>query len=114
MAKKRAKKRANKRANKRAKKLDKKLAKKRAKKQKRDKKGQKGAKKGRQKGGPKYGPKIKTICYFMSPGHGFNFPLRHTLIHGLLNIWTGLLYLTFPHEADILTLIMSHKLTPSL
>ena len=31
--------------------------------------------------------------------------------HGLLNIWTELLYLTFPYEADILTLIMSHKLT---
>ena len=31
--------------------------------------------------------------------------------HGLLNIWTELLYLTCPHEADLLTLIMSHKLT---
>jgi hypothetical protein len=28
--------------------------------------------------------------------------------HGLLYIWTELLYLTFPHEADLLTLMMSH------
>ena len=38
----------------------------------------------------------------------------HWLGHGLLNIWTELLYLTFPHEADLLTLIMSHKLTQYL
>ena len=36
------------------------------------------------------------------------------LNHGLLNIWTELLYLTFPHEADLLILIMSHKLTQYL
>ena len=28
--------------------------------------------------------------------------------------WTELLYLTYPHEADLLTLIMSHKLTQYL
>jgi hypothetical protein len=28
----------------------------------------------------KIGAKIDTICYFMSPGHGFNFLLRHPLI----------------------------------
>ena len=39
-----------------------------------------------------------------------NYDLRH----GLLNIWTELLYLTFPHEADLLTLKMSHKLTQYL
>ena len=39
---------------------------------------------------------------------------EYELGHGLLNIWTELLYLTFPHEADILTLIMSHKLTQHL
>ena len=38
----------------------------------------------------------------------------YAISHGLLNIWTELLYLTFPHEADILTLIMSHKLTQHL
>ena len=37
--------------------------------------------------------------------------LCSTRIHGLLYIWTELLYLTCPHEADLLTLIMSHKLT---
>ena len=36
------------------------------------------------------------------------------LVHGHLNIWTELLYLAFPHVADILTLIMSHKLTQHL
>ena len=35
-------------------------------------------------------------------------------VHGLLDIWTELLYLTFPHEADLLTPIMSHKLTQYL
>ena len=30
--------------------------------------------------------------------------------HGLLYKWTELLYLTCPHEADLLTLIMSQKL----
>ena len=34
--------------------------------------------------------------------------------HGLLNIWTELLYLTFPHEADLLTLRTLHKLTQYL
>ena len=33
------------------------------------------------------------------------------LTHGLLYIWTELLYLTCPHVADFLILIMSHKLT---
>ena len=32
------------------------------------------------------------------------------LRHGLLYKWTELLYLTCPHEADLLTLIMSQKL----
>ena len=36
------------------------------------------------------------------------------LIHGLLYIWTELLYLTCPHEADLFTLIMSHKPTQYL
>ena len=36
------------------------------------------------------------------------------LEHGLLNIWSELLYLTCPHEADFLTLIMPHKLTQYL
>ena len=31
--------------------------------------------------------------------------------HGLLYKWTELLYLTCPHEADLLTLIKSQKLT---
>ena len=35
-------------------------------------------------------------------------------IHGLLYKWTELLYLTCPHEADLLTLIMSQKLTQYL
>ena len=33
--------------------------------------------------------------------------------HGLLYIWTELLYLVCPHEAALLTLTMSHKLTQS-
>jgi hypothetical protein len=44
-------------------------------------------------------------------------PLLHILgetEHGLLYIWTELLYFTCPHEADLLTLIMSHKLTQYL
>ena len=36
------------------------------------------------------------------------------LNHGLLDIWTELLYLTFPHEVDLLTLRMLHKLTQYL
>ena len=43
-----------------------------------------------------------------------NFCVDYHIRHGLLNIWTELLYLTFPHEADLLTLIMSHKLTQYL
>ena len=38
----------------------------------------------------------------------------HLIKHGHLNIWTELLYLIFPHEADLLTLKMSHKLTQYL
>ena len=34
--------------------------------------------------------------------------------HGLLYIWTELLYLTCPHKADLLTLIILHKLTQYL
>ena len=34
--------------------------------------------------------------------------------HGLLYKWTELLYLTCPHEADLLTLILSQKLTQYL
>ena len=34
--------------------------------------------------------------------------------HGLLNTWTELLYLSFPHEADLFTLILLHKLTQYL
>ena len=34
--------------------------------------------------------------------------------HGLLYKWTELLYLTCPHEADLLTLIMSQKPTQYL
>ena len=41
-------------------------------------------------------------------------PYSWILTHGLLNIWMELLYLTCPHEADLLTLIMSHKLTQSI
>ena len=37
--------------------------------------------------------------------------IGNILNHGLLNIRTELLYFTFPHEADLLTLVMSHKLT---
>ena len=43
-----------------------------------------------------------------------NLRLRDWVGHGLLNIWMELLYLTFPHEADFLTLIMSLKLTQHL
>ena len=37
-----------------------------------------------------------------------------SLKHGLLYKWTKLLYLTCPHEADLLTLIISQKLTQYL
>ena len=55
------------------------------------------------------GETVKTVIAFTSVC--IDKPL---IIHGLLNIWTELLYLTFPHEADLLTLKISHKLTQYL
>ena len=40
-----------------------------------------------------------------------NMYLSIRVSHGLLNIWKELLFLIFPHEADLFTLIMSPKLT---
>ena len=54
------------------------------------------------------------LCF---PQNSGSFQLSqdgHMLIHGLLYKWTELLYLTCPHEADLLTLIMLHKLTQYL
>ena len=39
---------------------------------------------------------------------------KFNLEHGLLYKWTELLYLTCPHEADLLTLTMSQKPTQYL
>ena len=47
---------------------------------KRDKKRAKSRQKNEPKKWAKKGVKIETIRYFMSPGHGFNFLLRHPLI----------------------------------
>ena len=55
------------------------------------------------------GETVKTAIAFTSVC--IDKPL---IIHGLLNIWTELLYLPCPHEADLLILIMSHKLTQCL
>ena len=38
--------------------------------------------------------------------------IKYSIKHGLLNIWAELQYLTFPHEADLFTLIMPHKQCP--
>ena len=48
------------------------------------------------------------------PIMNFTLVMHDDISHGLLNIWTELLYLTFPHEADILILVMSQKLTQHL
>ena len=48
---------------------------------------------------------------------GMKKPVKHNvglIRHGLLYKWTELLYLSCPHEADLLTLIMSQKLTQYL
>ena len=56
----------------------------------------------------------KSIQNWKRPTMDEYLGVIHQIIHGLLNIWTELLYLTFPHEADLLTLKMSHKLTQYL
>ena len=54
-----------------------------------------------------------SVCFSSWSGKKFRETAEGNLWHGLLYIWTELLYLTCPHEAALLTLIMSHKLTQS-
>ena len=61
--------------------------------------------------GPPQGRSKKVVT---SKTHNEHCPAYLAPDHGLLYIWTELLYLTCPHEADLLTLIMSHKLTQYL
>ena len=53
---------------------------------------------------------MSCLEYQFDTGEFLSMPIFCSIRHGLLYIWTELLYLNCPHEAALLTLIMSHKL----
>jgi hypothetical protein len=61
--------------------------------------------------GKSMSPSLSEIKVIPSFCFAFKIPddPTATTIHGLLYIWTELLYLTRPHEGALLTLILSQK-----
>ena len=57
---------------------------------------------------------LMSVCLSQVANLDIWFDTTHMGMHGLLYKWTELLYLTCPHEADLLTLIMSQKPTQYL